>query len=144
MPAHLRIARPVNDLGLSVRLYRHGLEFSVLGQFEDHAGFDGVMLGDEQAGYHLEFTHNRRHPVRPTPTPEDLLVFYVADEHEWDRRCKLMLEAGFIEVRPFNPYWAGQGRSFEDPDHYIVVVQRSSWSNAKGLAPEAVPKHAKD
>jgi hypothetical protein len=27
------------------------------GRFEDHAGFDGVMLGEPGAPYHFEFTH---------------------------------------------------------------------------------------
>ena len=45
MPPHLRIARPVIDLARSAKLYRDGLGLELLGSFEDHAGFDGVMLG---------------------------------------------------------------------------------------------------
>ena len=68
MAHHLRIARPVSDLARSVDMYCRGLGCIVLGSFEDHDGFDGVMVGAPGSQYHFEFTHCRAHPVRPTPT----------------------------------------------------------------------------
>jgi hypothetical protein len=65
--------------------------------------------------------------VVPTPTPEDLWVFYVELAGTWERRCQALLDAGFREVRSFNPYWSRLGRSFEDPDGYRVVIQRAAW-----------------
>lgn len=124
----LRIARPVTSLERSVEMYRAGLGLAVLGRFEDHEGFDGVMLGDPALPYHFEFTHCRTHPVRPAPTVEDLAVFYVPDAAEWQRRCTAMLAAGFREVAPFNPYWKQRGRTFSDPDGYRVVIEQSDWS----------------
>ena len=41
----LRIARPSDDLSELLRFYRDGLGLTVLEQFEDHDGFDGIMLG---------------------------------------------------------------------------------------------------
>ena len=127
--AHLRIARPVTDLDRAASMYQRGLGLAEIGRFEDHEGFDGVMLGHTGRSLHFEFTHCRNHPVRPTPTPEDLLVFYVPDASDWERNCAAMLEAGFEEVRSFNPYWQRQGRTFEDPDGYRVVIQRAAWHN---------------
>src|SRR5262245_1472198 len=43
--AHLRIARPSDDLTALVKFYRDGLGFDALFEFKDHDGFDGVMLG---------------------------------------------------------------------------------------------------
>lgn len=108
-------------------MYVHGLGLQELGRFEDHDGFDGVMLGIPGGGYHFEFTACRAHPVTPSPTAEDLLVFYVDELADWQRLCASMLEAGFSEVSSFNPYWAKQGRTFEDADGYRVVLQRASW-----------------
>lgn len=125
MRAHLRIARPVSDLPRSVHMYMHGLSLRELGRFADHEGFDGVMLGDPGSGFHFEFTVCRHHPVSPSPTPEDLLVFYVPDPQDWDARCRAMLEAGFEEVESFNPYWSRLGRTFADHDGYRVVIQRA-------------------
>lgn len=129
MNMHLRIARPVADLGRSVAMYRAALDLREIGRFDDHEGFDGVMLApaDGQAGYHVEFTSCRHHPVQPAPTPEDLWVFYVEQAEAWQQRCQALLDAGFREVQSFNPYWARQGRSFEDPDGYRIVIQRAAW-----------------
>lgn len=129
MSAHLRVARPVSDLARTGRMYKAGLGLSELGSFENHDGFDGVMLGSPDAHFHLEFTFCRHHPVRPAPTVEDLLVFYVPDPGAWAQRCAMMLAAGFLEVRSFNPYWSERGRTFQDQDGYRIVIEQSAWRN---------------
>lgn len=131
MHLHFRAARPVRDLHRSAEMYQRGLGLDRIGHFLDHEGFDGIMLGREGADYHLELTHCRTHPVSPAPTPEDLFVFYLPDPEEWEARCASMLAAGFLEVRPFNPYWGQSGRTFEDPDGYRVVLQGSAWTNRR-------------
>ena len=129
MNPHLRIARPVSDLPRAVTMYQTALGLREVGRFADHEGFDGVMLAPAEAGagYHFEFTLCRSHPVAPTPTPEDLWVFYEEPAEAWARRCRAMLDAGFREVEAFNPYWSRLGRSFEDPDGYRVVIQHAAW-----------------
>ncbi len=131
MHAHLRIARPVSSLERSVAMYRTGLSLQEIGRFENHEGFDGVMLGNPGLNYHFEFTYCRTHPVSPTPTPEDLIVIYLPEPNEWQSACNLMLKAGFIESNPFNPYWQQRGRTFEDHDHYRVVLEQASWNNGE-------------
>jgi hypothetical protein len=110
-------------------MYCQGLGLRVIGSFEDHDGFDGVMLGRAGAGYHFEFTYCRTHPVAPTPTPEDLAVFYIPDTAEWEGTCANMHAAGFRQVASLNPYWDAQGRTFEDNDGYRIVLQNAAWSN---------------
>jgi hypothetical protein len=127
MTIQLRVARPVSDLGRADQMYRAGLGLERLGEFTDHDGFDGVMLGASGAVYHFEFTYCRAHPVTPTPTVEDLLVFYLPDPAEWARRCHAMEVAGFTRVESLNPYWDREGRTFEDPDGYRTVVQCATW-----------------
>lgn len=123
-----RIARPVSDLERSRRMYCDGLEWALLGRFEDHDGFDGVMVGPPGAAFHLEFTYCRTHPVAPSPTPEDLLVVYVPVPGEWRARCTALLAAGFGEVEAFNPYWRRAGRTFADRDGYRLVVSHQAWN----------------
>jgi hypothetical protein len=55
----LRVARPTDHLAEVVRFYTEGLGLSWLEAFEDHEGFDGVMLGVPGAGYHIEITRKR-------------------------------------------------------------------------------------
>lgn len=129
MPQHLRIARPVSNLSLSTTMYCSGLELSIIGSFQDHNGFDGVMLGQVGSNYHFEFTNCRSHPVQPSPTAEDLAVFYIEASPEWQSACARMLAAGFKQVTSFNPYWEQSGRTFEDVDGYRIVLQNAAWSN---------------
>jgi catechol 2,3-dioxygenase-like lactoylglutathione lyase family enzyme len=131
MHAHLRIARPVSSVEQSLTMYSKGLGLAEIGRFENHQGFDGVMLGNSGMHYHFEFTYCRTHPVKPVPTQEDLLVLYLPEQDEWRKVCSRMLEAGFVEVKSFNPYWQLRGRTFEDPDGYRVVLQQASWSNGE-------------
>jgi catechol 2,3-dioxygenase-like lactoylglutathione lyase family enzyme len=131
MPPHLRIARPVSDLARSAAMYRRGLGLQVMGSFENHDGFDGVMLGAEDANYHFELTHCRTHPVAAAPTPEDLVVLYIPAPGEWRVACDRMLAAGFEQVASFNPYWDVRGRTFRDPDGYRIVLQQEKWNKLK-------------
>lgn len=123
---HLRIARPVADLARTTAMYCRGLALRVIDRFDDHDGFDGVMLGFAASNYHFEFTHRRNHPVAPAPTVEDLAVLYLADAAEWSAACARMLSAGFSQVRSFNPYWDLRGRTFADADGYRIVLQNSA------------------
>ena len=112
-------------------MYCHGLGLRVLGSFEDHDGFDGVMLGVPGASFHFEFTHCRGQLVVPTPTPEDLVVFYVPVSSEWSSLCARMLAAGFKEVPSFNPYWDVRGRTYEDGDGHRIVLQNAAWTSVE-------------
>jgi hypothetical protein len=108
-------------------MYCAGLSLQLLSSFEDHDGFDGVMIGMPGSYYHFEFTRHRVDPVKPTPTPEDLFVIYVPDPEDWNQACGQMKAAGFAQVSSFNPYWEISGRTFEDADGYRIVVERSGW-----------------
>lgn len=125
--AHLRVARPTDDLAAVVQFYRDGLGFEVLYQFENHDGFDGVMLGRKGAAFHLEFTRKAGHKAGRAPTEDNLLVFYLPDASEWEKAVARLEKAGHKPIRSFNPYWAKNGKTFEDPDGYRVVLQNASW-----------------
>lgn len=128
--AHLRIARPTDDLAPLIRFYRDGLGFRVLSEFRDHDGFDGVMLGDAGAPYHLEFTRKQGHVAGRLPTGDHLLVFYLPDPDAWCRAAARLRSVGAEPVEPLNPWWKKQGLTFEDPDGYRVVLQNAPWAAA--------------
>jgi catechol 2,3-dioxygenase-like lactoylglutathione lyase family enzyme len=125
--AHLRVARPSDDLDSVVKFYRDGLGFEILYEFDDHDGFDGVMLGHEGAAYHLEFTRKRGHKTGRAATADNLLVFYLPDAGDWARAVGRLERLGYEPVPAFNPYWDKEGKTFEDPDGYRVVLQNSGW-----------------
>ena len=126
---HLRVARPTNNFDEVKRFYITGLGLEALGSFEDHEGFDGMMVGISGAPYHLEFTRQRGHDAGRAPTQDNLLVFYIPDEREWQAAIDRMFTAGYLPLPSFNPYWDRDGRTFEDPDGYRVVLQQGTWSN---------------
>jgi YycE-like N-terminal domain/YycE-like C-terminal domain len=129
MPYHLRIAKPVSNLARTRTMYCQGLGLQVIGSFEKHEGFDGVMLSLPGAQYHFEFTYCHAHPVLPTPTAEDLTVFYIPVTADWENACTRMLASGFKQVKSLNPYWGIDGRTYQDHDGYRVVLQNAEWRN---------------
>ena len=126
----LRVARPTDNLDKIKYMYMAGLGFSLLGEFYDHDGFDGVILGHDNHNYHLEFTHHKGQAVGGAPTKDNLLVFYIPDNAEWASACSQMVMAGFNETKSYNPYWDVVGKTFEDIDGYRVVLQNRQWATS--------------
>jgi hypothetical protein len=122
----LRIARPTDHLTTIATMYAEGLRLMVLGQFTDHDGFDGVILGHVGGPFHIEFTTNRARVAGTAPSDEHLLVFYEPDPNEWARGCDRLIGAGFRAVPSANPYWDREGRTFEDADGYRIVLQNAA------------------
>ena len=123
----MRVARPTDNLEEISKMYQLGFGLNVLGQFQGHEGFDGVILGHSKYPYHLEFTHHRGTKVSNAPTSDNLLVFYIEDVGEWKKACGKMAYAGFMVVPSYNPYWDEAGKTFEDIDGYRVVLQNAAW-----------------
>ena len=124
----LRIARPTDDLIPLLRFYCDGLGFQVLHRFEDHEGFDGMMIGHPAAPWHLEFTRSHDHRAGRSPTEDNLLVLYIPDQVAWTAAVAQMGATGFEPVSSHNPYWKRRGATFEDADGYRVVLQNADWS----------------
>jgi hypothetical protein len=122
----MRVARPTDRLAAIAEMYVNGLGVTVLAQFTDHEGFDGVILGHPGQAHHIEFTSQPGHPAGSAPSKEHLLVFYVPDKSEWQQGCERMLAAGFRSVTSHNPYWDVHGKTFEDLDGYRVVLQNAA------------------
>ncbi|KAK3187394.1 hypothetical protein K4F52_003739 [Lecanicillium sp. MT-2017a] len=120
--AHLRVARPTDNIDGLLPFYRDGLGFEVLLRFGEHEGFNGVMLGLRGEAYHLEFTVASGHIAGRAPTQDNLLVFYLPEQDKYNAAVARMEQCGFAAVPSFNPYWDRRGKTFEDPDGYRVVL----------------------
>ncbi|MDF1733951.1 MAG: VOC family protein [Minwuia sp.] len=122
----LRVVRPTDDLAPIRRFYVDALQLPVIYSFEDHDGFDGLIVGVPGADHHFAFTRKHGYAAGRAATPENLLVFYLEDDAEWDAAVARMRSHGFDPVPPHNPYWRANGATFEDPDGYRVVLQNSA------------------
>jgi catechol 2,3-dioxygenase-like lactoylglutathione lyase family enzyme len=125
--AVLRVARPTNNLDAVIRFYKDGLALIELYRFENHAGFDGVILGRPGEPYHFEFTRARGHDAGRAPTKDNLVAFYIPKRADWDEAVARMKQHGYSPVQSFNPYWDKEGVTFEDCDGYRVVLQNAVW-----------------
>lgn len=109
-----------------VKFYAQDLGLPELGRFDGHAGWDGVMLGLPGPDYHLEFTSHVDGSPCPAPTPENLLVFYLAGDARLYEAVERMADAGHSPVTLENPYWAQYGGiAFEDSDGWRIVFMPS-------------------
>jgi catechol 2,3-dioxygenase-like lactoylglutathione lyase family enzyme len=123
--AQVRFARPTQQLDAVIAFYHDGLGLNKLGEFRDHDGYDGVMLGLPGKTYHLEFTrHAAGRPCR-APSADNLLVLYVPDEAQVRAMRERLEGSGHAPVEPENPYWKQNGVTYEDPDGWRVVLCHS-------------------
>lgn len=118
----MRVARPTNQLQEIISFYQQGLGLKILGHFENHEGYDGVMLGMSDKAYHLEFTQYKDMPLLPEPTKENLLVFYYDNVEEYNEANDRLKTFGADPVEPENPYWKNKSETYEDPDGWRVVL----------------------
>jgi catechol 2,3-dioxygenase-like lactoylglutathione lyase family enzyme len=119
----VRVARPTDRLEEVVAFYRDGIGLPVIGSFEGHAGYSGVMLGLPGTSYHLEFTHYEAGSDCPAPSKDNLLVLYLAERKAMDRLVERLRDMGYPSVPPENPYWsADRSVTIEDPDGWRVVL----------------------
>jgi predicted enzyme related to lactoylglutathione lyase len=124
-PMQVRVARPTRDLGATVSFYEL-LELPVLGSFEDHDGFSGVIFGLPDSSRQLELVLYE--DLVPTPTEEDQLVLYLGSADAVAERASRIRAAGFKPVAAPNPYWARTGAvCFVDPDGYRLVLSPETW-----------------
>ncbi len=124
----LRVARPTNNLAALRHFYVEALGLTELYAFAGHDGFDGLMVGQSHAPYHLEFTRQAGHVVPPAPTAENLLIFYLPERAAWEVAVARMQAHGYPPVPAHNAYWDRQGLTFVDPDGYRVVLQNADWT----------------
>jgi catechol 2,3-dioxygenase-like lactoylglutathione lyase family enzyme len=126
-PPVLRVARPTNDLHKVADFYTRGLGFEVLASFENHEGFDGIIVGQRGCPWHIEFTHQHGVTVERAPTTEHLLVLYLPERDAWSAAVERLEALGVSASESENPYWDRQGKTFEDPDGYRIVLQNAAW-----------------
>ncbi|NKY60689.1 VOC family protein [Nocardia flavorosea] len=119
----VRFARPTDRLEEVTRFYVDGLGLNELYRFENHAGYDGVMLGLPGADYHLEFTSHADGSPGDAPSNDNLLVLYFSSEARMYETVERLGEFGVEPVATENPYWAANGAiAFPDPDGWQVVL----------------------
>lgn len=97
-------------------------------QFEGKRGYKGVTLGLPNTNYHLEFTTHIEGSPCPSPTKDNLLVFYIENKQEINNVATRIKNLGYPEVAPENTYWEELGVTIEDPDGWRIVLMNRSYT----------------
>lgn len=116
-----RYARHTNKLKEIINFYTSILNLKVLGDFEKHNGYDGVFLGKENIGWHLEFTSTNE-KLNSIFDEDDVLVFYPLNKKEHEQIVKNIRENKIKVLTPKNPYWEENGILIKDPDKFNIII----------------------
>ncbi|MEO7077440.1 MAG: VOC family protein [Rhodococcus sp. (in: high G+C Gram-positive bacteria)] len=131
-PAHLdvgavRFARPTANYEEVLVFYRDVVGLTVLAQWRNHSGYDGVVFGLPGAPVHMELLQFGESPRIPERNPENQLVLYLSGPEALAAACKRFADHGQTPVVAANPYWTDHGAVlFEDPDGWLVVLAPAS------------------
>lgn len=117
-----RCARPCNSIAKIKEFYVDGLGLPIIGEFSEHAGISGIMLGLPDAKYHLEFTQHHEPMNLAPPSKDNLLVFYYENKTLRDEVVNRLTDLNYDIVEPENPYWMTHGVTIEDPDNWRIVL----------------------
>lgn len=118
---NFRVARHTNDLEAIKFFYVTILGFEILGNFENHDGYDGVFIGKKELDWHLEFTKSDE-IIKFHFNEDDALVFYPTSNEEYIKTIKSLEMNSINYIIAKNPYWNENGKMVLDPDGYRVII----------------------
>lgn len=116
-----RRAQHTPDLREIIAFYTSILGFSVLGEFTNHDGYNGVFLGFEEENWELEFTEDGIEPIH-SRDEDDLLVFYPTSKKQFETIVQTIQSTQLKVYEPKNPYWKIHGIYIKDPDGFGIIV----------------------
>ena len=116
-----RLARHTNRLAQLTDFYVTVLGLEILGQFQNHSGYDGVFIGKTGLNWHLEFTQTNE-IVNHMFDEDDLLVFYPETQHDFNRILEQTDRLKIPKLVAKNPYWRENGLIISDPDGLGIII----------------------
>lgn len=117
----LRVARHTNDLKKIKDFYINILGFEHLGGFQNHDNYDGVFIGKADLDWHFEFTKSLAE-ANHILDEDDIIVFYPKTILEYTALIKKVEDSNISFIPAVNPYWNENGKMFQDPDGYRIVI----------------------
>ena len=125
--AQVRVARPTDKLKEIERFYCTGVGLPKIGSFENHNGYDGIMIGLPDFTYHLEFTQHIAGSPCPAPSKYNLLVLYLPYHESIKQVAARLATMGYLATDPENIYWKNKkALTIEDPDGWRLVLMPTS------------------
>jgi hypothetical protein len=116
-----RYARHTNNIDRLSDFYTAVIGLDIIGRFEKHDNYRGVMLGHSHCNWHLEFTESDK-KAKHQADEDDLMVFYVNSNEELNAIKRDALIFGYRIFNSRNPYWTKHGIELRDPDDYGIIL----------------------
>ena len=117
----LRVARHTDNLEKVISFYIEIMGLEIMGDFKNHDGYDGVLIGKPNWDWHLEFTISQENPNHIFDE-DDILVFYPKTKAELDSIMNKIHENNFEIKKSKNPYWNINGILIKDYDNHNVII----------------------
>jgi len=117
----LRVARHTNDLERIENFYVDILGFERLGGFQNHNNYDGVFIGKSGLDWHFEFTQSDS-KAKHTFDEEDVIVLYPKTISDYNELENKLVRNNISTIAAINPFWNENGKMFQDPDGYRIVI----------------------
>ncbi|CAM4185724.1 MULTISPECIES: VOC family protein [Flavobacterium] len=119
-----RFARHTNNLENIKSFYINVLGFELLGEFKNHAGYNGIFIGKPNLDWHLEFTVSDDEIIHSF-NEDDILVFYPETAEDYKLNIENIQKQNICFINAKNPYWDENGKMILDPDGYRIVISNS-------------------
>ena len=116
-----RLARHTSRLEQLKDFYVNIIGLSVIGEFKNHSGYDGVFIGNANLDWHLEFTQTGE-SVDHKFDEDDILVFYPENQFEFESLLERINTQKVVQSLAKNPYWQEKGMTLKDPEGHTVVI----------------------
>ena len=120
--SRMRVAHPTTDVERAITFWTQVVGLEKLSRFEDHEGYDGVILGNSGDQWEIEVTHHSSGLPLPSPSEEDIIVLYLNNKLAAEITDRLRHSGHPAKEHP-NPYWQAMGASVHtDPDGYTLIL----------------------
>lgn len=117
----LRVARHTNNLETIEHFYVNILGFERLGDFQNHNNYDGLFIGKPDLDWHFEFTQSKTKADHKFDE-DDIIVLYPKTILKYNTLIKKVVNNNISIIPAINPYWNENGKMFQDPDGYRIVI----------------------
>ncbi|KLT70422.1 VOC family protein [Flavobacterium sp. ABG] len=117
----LRVARHTDNLERIEHFYVNILGFERLGGFQNHNNYDGVFIGKAGLDWHFEFTQSET-KAEHVFDEDDVIVLYPETIIAYIELTNRLLNHNISSITASNPFWNENGKMFQDPDGYRIVI----------------------
>ncbi|MFH6962894.1 VOC family protein [Flavobacterium plurextorum] len=117
----LRVARHTDNLEIIENFYINILSFERLGDFQNHKDYDGVFIGKTGLDWHFEFTQSKV-KANHSFDEDDVIILYPKTILDYNELIDKLEHHNISTITAVNPFWNENGKMFQDPDGYRIVI----------------------